>query len=487
MDYLSALPIAWQIGIVAVAAVTALYVLWQAKRAVMTLARRPVEDLLTIVAASIATGVSAQGMWRFSGDVLGLDGPLRILLFAFIEVAVVTSAVRARRNIGADRPAGVDGMAVWVFTGLTAVLSALDARSLAEAIFRLAAPLVAAWLWERGMTAERQRLTGLTGIHWRITPQRVLVRLGLAEAKDRTVTEVDVHRRLTRLALAAKLVHQLRTAGAKPRKVAAATARRDRALDQAVEHTDLATNPTTRARLLDITITLGGAEDLTTLLATAPAPWADDDHPAVNGRVRHSEAVMLAAALNLNTAARLGPVATAPATGRGSDGERAADGAELPPPSAEGRSWLASLTPWWRPQPRPVAALVDDRQPVADLVAEEPPAEEAVATESRPVADRPKPTDQDRKRAIRFYIQQTKKLNPPSKRTLADWTGFGETWALGCIQEGRQSMIDEGWTFDEKGGPIPPRPVAGPVATTAAPATGTASVNGSAPTAGGGG
>ncbi|MFO7251170.1 MAG: hypothetical protein DIU60_010520, partial [Actinomycetes bacterium] len=51
---------------------------------------RPPEDILTIVAACIATGVSAQGMWRFSGDVLGFDGPLRLLLFAFIEVAVIT-------------------------------------------------------------------------------------------------------------------------------------------------------------------------------------------------------------------------------------------------------------------------------------------------------------------------------------------------------------------------------------------------------------
>src|SRR5689334_17082861 len=118
-------------------------------------ANRPIEDVLTIVAASIATGVSAQGMWRFSGDVLGLDGPLRLLLFAFIEVAIITSAVRARRNMRENYAAGIDGLAVWVLTGLSAVLSAMDAASVAEAIFRLAAPLVAAWLWERGMAIER--------------------------------------------------------------------------------------------------------------------------------------------------------------------------------------------------------------------------------------------------------------------------------------------------------------------------------------------
>ncbi|MEV4897786.1 hypothetical protein AB0K48_51475, partial [Nonomuraea sp. NPDC055795] len=116
---------------------------------------RPIEDVLTVVAACIATGVSAQGMWRFSGDVLGLDGPLRFLLFAFIEVAIITSAVRARRNMRENFSAGIDGIAVWALTCLTAVLSSMDARSLPEAIFRLAAPLVAAWLWERGMAIER--------------------------------------------------------------------------------------------------------------------------------------------------------------------------------------------------------------------------------------------------------------------------------------------------------------------------------------------
>ncbi|MBB2909341.1 hypothetical protein FHS43_000587 [Streptosporangium becharense] len=206
-------------------------------------APRPLEENLTIVAASIATGVSAQGMWRFSSDVLGFNGPLRLLLFAFIEVAVITSAVRARRNMRENFSAGIDGAAVWVLTGLTAVLSTLDARSAAEAVFRLAAPLVAAWLWERGMAIEHHRITGRARIHWRITPERVLVWVGLAEATGRTAGEVDALRRRTRVALAAKRVRALRAAGAKPRKVAAAMARLERAYAAAAWHTGLARDP----------------------------------------------------------------------------------------------------------------------------------------------------------------------------------------------------------------------------------------------------
>jgi hypothetical protein len=255
------------------------FVLRTAVRGVARLLRRwtadrPTEDILTIVAASIATGVSAQGMWRFSGDVLGFDGPLRLLLFAFIEVAVITSAVRARRNMRENYSAGIDGMAVWALTCLSAVLSSMDARSPAEAIFRLAAPLVAAWLWERGMAIERHRITGRARINWRLTPERVLVRVGLAEASDRTASEVDAHRRLTRVALAAKRARALREAGASDRKMRIALAKLDKAMDRAVEYTGLAVDEARQEALLS---QIGALYNTSALIdLTPPVPWAPE-------------------------------------------------------------------------------------------------------------------------------------------------------------------------------------------------------------------
>ncbi|WP_326642444.1 hypothetical protein OG884_04535 [Streptosporangium sp. NBC_01755] len=240
-------------------------------------APRPVEDILTIVAASIATGVSAQGMWRFSGDVLGFDGPLRLLLFAFIEVAVITSAVRARRNMRENFSAGIDGIAVWALTGLTAVLSSMDARSMAEAIFRLAAPLVAAWLWERGMAIERHRISGRARINWRLTPERALVRIGLAEVSDRTASEVDAHRRLTRVALAAKRARALRESGASERKMRVALGKLDRAMDRAVEHTGLAVDSVRQEALLS---QIGALYNTSALIdLSPPVPWDPEPEP----------------------------------------------------------------------------------------------------------------------------------------------------------------------------------------------------------------
>lgn len=236
-----------------------------------------IEDWLTRLAAAIATGVSAQGMWQFATDKLELNSPLREILFAFIEIAIVISAVRAKRSMRENYSAGLDGIAVWVLASLTAVLSSLDAENFAEGVFRLAAPLVAAWMWERGMRLERHRVRGTKGINWRLTPERVLVRIGLAEATDRTASEVDAHRRLTRVAKAAKRARALDAAGGRKRRVRAARRRLDRALEQAVEYAGLAHDADRQRAMLDQIGSLYGSGSL--LVLPDIPPWSALDHP----------------------------------------------------------------------------------------------------------------------------------------------------------------------------------------------------------------
>jgi hypothetical protein len=162
-----------------------------------------VANILTIIAAALATMVSASGMWKFFTDILG-ETPLRYAFFGFIEVALFASALLARARLLRD-PAtgstGIDGVAVWIFAALTASLSSLDADSFREVCLRLAAPLVAAWMWERALAAERSARLGRTAnrINWTLSLERVLVWLKLAEAQGRDVTEVDRARRRARL------------------------------------------------------------------------------------------------------------------------------------------------------------------------------------------------------------------------------------------------------------------------------------------------
>ncbi len=239
-------------------------------RAAVTRIKSNPPSVLTVIAAGIATVVAASGMWQFFERIMpGVDWYWRALMFAFIEVAVITSAVRARESMREHHTAGIDGTAVWALTGLSAILSTLEASSFPEGLFRLASPLVAAWLWERGMAVEHRRATGRARINWRVTPERIMVRLGLAEASDRTASEVDEHRRITRVALAAFRLRQL-TPDPDTRKYRRAARRLNRVTARAVEHAAL-TDPERSAALMGQLGALYGAPALASV--TPPAPW----------------------------------------------------------------------------------------------------------------------------------------------------------------------------------------------------------------------
>ncbi len=269
---------AWASGHVAIAAVlggAALLAFALMVRASVRAARgvfsgtRP-EDALTVVAALVATAVAMTGMWRFFGVVLGFSGPLRVLLFAFIELATLTSALRAKRNMSEHKTAGIDGLAMWALTGLSGVLSSLDSRSAAEAVFRLSAPLVAAWLWHRGLALERRRREGRQ-IHWRVTPERVLVRLGLADPTGTTTPEAAARYRIVRLARAAKRLRARTDSGAWAWRVDRAGRRLDRAMERAVEHAELATDQDRQGELLSQIGVMLTARQLAEL--DPPSPW----------------------------------------------------------------------------------------------------------------------------------------------------------------------------------------------------------------------
>lgn len=114
------------------------------------------ETLATLTVATAAAVLSGQSLWRFAGDVLGWDGPLRILPFVALDAAVVTLAKIARRRIRTDRPAGLPGALMWALAAFSGLLGTFEARSVAEGIARAAFPLIAAVLWHFG-SLEQQR------------------------------------------------------------------------------------------------------------------------------------------------------------------------------------------------------------------------------------------------------------------------------------------------------------------------------------------
>jgi hypothetical protein len=99
----------------------------------------------------------------------------------------------------------------------------------------------------------------------------VLVWLGLAEPSARAAGEVDAHRRIARLARAAKRLRERRAAGARGWRQQLARRRLDKALEAAVEHAGLASDPGRQDQMLDQIAALNAAESLASL--TAVAPW----------------------------------------------------------------------------------------------------------------------------------------------------------------------------------------------------------------------
>jgi hypothetical protein len=128
------------------------------------------QRVVTLLGAAIATGLSAQGMYVFFRD--SVPAVLRIVFFAFLEIMVLGSALRAKASMQEKYSAGIDGVAMWTFTILSAILAATHAHGIGETLFRLSVPLAAAWAWEREMKLERRRRTGRSGLNWTAGPTR---------------------------------------------------------------------------------------------------------------------------------------------------------------------------------------------------------------------------------------------------------------------------------------------------------------------------
>src|ERR1035437_1270539 len=140
-------------------------------------ARRALALSLRAAAATavVPTALAAQGMVMVGRDALALSLVFAVALAAFLELALISRALLAGPSPMAGRPAGADAVAVWVFSAISGLFSAAheligppdpatgqrgwqhDSLSLLAAGVRIAAPLVAAWLWERVLvSAPRQ-------------------------------------------------------------------------------------------------------------------------------------------------------------------------------------------------------------------------------------------------------------------------------------------------------------------------------------------
>ena len=157
---------------------------------------------LTNLAAIIATGVQASGMWKFFGNTMGLPVGFRIFMFSFMEIALLACGMRARMNVEEGGDAGIDGILVWGLAIASGLMSSTEANSPQEAAMRVVVSGVVAVLWSRDLLAAKKAARAAAGgkkrspVRWRITGERIAVWLRLADAVDTDVSTVDAARRV---------------------------------------------------------------------------------------------------------------------------------------------------------------------------------------------------------------------------------------------------------------------------------------------------
>lgn len=266
------------------------------------LAGRRSEDLLTLLAAAVATVVSASGMWVFFTDKLHVSIWFRPETSSIFEIAAIALALMKRRSMQKetekariegrqpDPDAGrAEGIGMWVIVTVSGGMAAMAATNIPEAVFRLVPPMLAAYLFERLLLAERHQSAGKAKktIAFAVSFERILVGLRLAEPAGRTAGQAAVSRYMTDWAEAAEGQVAAGKSGGRWRQRRAArryrTARR-----RALERTEFWKDQQVQQELLVKTRMLcTSAEEIASAAKTAvamPWQWAAAEQDTAGGR-----------------------------------------------------------------------------------------------------------------------------------------------------------------------------------------------------------
>ena len=165
--------------------------------------------------ASVAAGISAQGLTGFARDNMGLPGPWPYLLFFALDGAAGVCAVLLMRRAARAESSLAPRLAVWGLVAASAAFNWTHAphRTAAPEAFGLM-PVIAAILFEFTLNELRQRTAdrpdrSLTGLRWLHPAERLRVQLRLA-ADDQQSAQAATRR--VRVDQAARRLYQLRLA-----------------------------------------------------------------------------------------------------------------------------------------------------------------------------------------------------------------------------------------------------------------------------------
>lgn len=178
-----------------------LILVWVARR-VRRIAKSDRPDrALSRLAMLIGLGWSSEAIWELTGRIPGFPTELRFLVFFVLEVLLVLSMIRAERHVREHGWPGRSGNTAWVVAVAMSVVAGAVSHSVAEALLRMAIPVLLTKQWWDGLfTGDVRRPEWVTS--WRWTPRRLLLALGAIEPGDSDVETVHRQRltqQMTRL------------------------------------------------------------------------------------------------------------------------------------------------------------------------------------------------------------------------------------------------------------------------------------------------
>lgn len=185
-------------------ALSALVLVWLARRVRRIAKSERPDDALSNVAMLIGLGWSSEAIWELTGRIDGFPVGVRVFMFFVLEILLVVSMIRAKRHVKLYGHPGTAGTTAWIIASAMGLVAAFVSGSVAEALLRLAIPLLLTKQWWDGLLGGAPKRPA-DASSWRWTPRRLLLWLGAIEPGDRDVETVHKERltqQMTRLEFA---------------------------------------------------------------------------------------------------------------------------------------------------------------------------------------------------------------------------------------------------------------------------------------------
>jgi hypothetical protein len=181
---------------------TVLLLVWISRRVRKIAKSEKPDEFLSNLAMVLGFAWSSEAIWELTGPgKAGLPLPIRVGIFAVLEVILGISMIRTKRNKREQNITGRSGRTVWIVAGSMALIASISAGGFAEGVLRLLIPLLLINQWWDGVVGEgHQRAAGPQS--WRWTPRRLLLWLGAIEPGERDVETINrerVTQQMTRL------------------------------------------------------------------------------------------------------------------------------------------------------------------------------------------------------------------------------------------------------------------------------------------------